>query len=107
MKYLLIFTILAFVGALLYLRARPYIATARRVFGFLRDARRLASDDPFVTPTQRTTRAGEKLLRCSTCGTWLPASRAISHRNSATVFCSHACLENAADARQPRRKSAS
>ncbi|MCA1817335.1 MAG: hypothetical protein LC746_13260 [Acidobacteria bacterium] len=103
MKYLLILTILAFVAAFIYVRVRPYLATARRVLGFVRDARNLAAG----APPRRASRAGETLVRCSTCGTWLPASRAVSRHNPAVVYCSHACLERAAAAREPRRKSAS
>ena len=107
MKLLLIIIVLAFAAAFIYVRVRPYVATARRVLGFVRDARNLAASAPSAAPPRGSTRAAEKLVRCSSCGTWLPDSRAISHRNPSSVFCSHECLERAADTREPRRKSAS
>jgi hypothetical protein len=106
MKYLLLLALFAIVAFLIYWRLRPYIATARRVLGFVRDARNLSTDAPSAG-TRRASRAGEKLLRCESCGTWLPASRALALRGSANAYCSHACLERAAGAHQPRSKSAS
>ncbi len=106
MKYLLLFAVFAAILSLLYLRLRPYVLTARRILRLVSDARKLSADDPSAAAPRRANRPGEKLLRCETCGTWLPASRALSHRGPAHVYCSHACLERAADA--PRsRKSAS
>jgi hypothetical protein len=101
---LILFATLAF---LVYWRLRPYIAIARRVLGFVRDARGLGGDATTNAPRRAATRAGESLVRCASCDTWLPASRALTLRNSATAYCSNACLERAADASQPRRKSAS
>ena len=55
---------------------------------------------------RRKAAANERLLRCAACGTWMPASRAVSLRAGAT-YCSHACLERAADSPHKARKSAS
>jgi hypothetical protein len=106
MKYLLLLALFALVAFLIYRRLKPYITTARRVLGFVRDARNLSTDVPSAA-TKRVSRAGEKLLRCETCDTWLPASRALTLRGSTNAYCSHACLERAAGAHQPRSKSAS
>jgi hypothetical protein len=106
-KYLFVLGLLTFVVFLVYWRLRPYIAVARRVLGFVRDARGLGPDAATNAPRRATTRAGESLVRCAACDTWLPASRALTLRHSATAYCSNACLERAADASQPRRKSAS
>jgi hypothetical protein len=103
MKVFLIIIFLAFVAAFVYLRLKPYINAARRVLGFVRDARRLSPDDPQVAPPRSTRRIAEKLVRCATCGTWLPASRALTHRNSTNVYCSHACLERAAEPRPAKK----
>jgi hypothetical protein len=48
----------------------------------------------------------ERLVRCAACGTWMPASRAVRLHAGAT-YCSHSCLERAADSTQKARKSAS
>ncbi|MDT7540922.1 MAG: hypothetical protein QOE33_826 [Acidobacteriota bacterium] len=103
MKYLFLLAVFALVAFMFYWRLRPYIATARRVLGFVRSARNLSTDDPSVAATRRASRAGEKLLRCETCGTWLPTSRALTHRGSAHVYCSRACLERAADPQRAKK----
>ena len=41
MRYLIIFIILSFCGALVYMRLRPYIAVVRRALGFIRATRQL------------------------------------------------------------------
>jgi hypothetical protein len=105
MKYLFLLALFTFVAVLAYRRARPYIAAARRVLGVFRDAQRLSSDDRSGAPHPRPKRAGEKLARCRVCGTWLPASRALTLRNSPDAYCSHACLERAA-AGEPAKKRA-
>ncbi|MFL6230909.1 MAG: hypothetical protein ACJ741_19210 [Pyrinomonadaceae bacterium] len=103
MKYLLLLALFAFVAFLAYRRLRPYIAAARRVLGFVRDARSLGSD----APRGSAGRAGERLVRCGSCDTWLPASRALALRNSTTVYCSNVCLERAANAPLSRQRSIS
>ena len=107
MKYLLLLAVFAFVAFLIYLRLRPYLATARRIFGFVRDARTLGVDAPTTTTARNASRAGERLVRCASCDMWLPASRALALRNSTTTYCSNDCLERAADAQRIHRKSAS
>jgi hypothetical protein len=106
-KYIFILALFAFVAFLVYWRLRPYIAAARRVLGFVRDARSLGADAPAGATQGGAGRAGEKLVRCSSCGTWLPTSRALTLRNSQSVYCSNMCLERAADAHQPRKRSIS
>jgi hypothetical protein len=106
MKYLLVLAIFLLLLALAYRRARPYIVAAQRLLGVFRDAQRLSTDDATTAATRRRpTRAGEKLSRCAICGTWLPASRALTLRNTSDLYCSHACLERAA-AGEPAKKRA-
>jgi len=95
-KYLLLFALLAFVAVLLYWRLRPYIHFARRAFGFVRDVRRLSRQDLPGPAPRRAASAGERLVRCSSCGTWLPASRALAARSSPEAYCSADCLERSA-----------
>jgi hypothetical protein len=108
-KYLFVLALFAAVAFLVYWRMRPYISGLRRFLGALREVRSMRGDaTPGGFPQQQSRpkrAANEKLERCAACGTWMPASRAVSLRRGAT-YCSHACLERAADA--PRaRKSAS
>lgn len=110
MKYLFVLVLFAAVAFIVYWRLRPYIRGLRRFLGVLREAKRMREGVPPVGFPQRQSSpkraAGEKLLRCAACGTWMPASRAVSLRGGAT-YCSHACLERAADAPRRARKSAS
>ncbi|HEX8354030.1 MAG TPA: hypothetical protein VF611_14075 [Pyrinomonadaceae bacterium] len=109
MKYIVVLILFAAAAAYAYWRLRPYIRGARRLFGALREVNRVragarASDLP--AQEKRKAAANERLLRCAACGTWMPASRAVSLRAGAT-YCSHACLERAADSPRKARKSAS
>lgn len=109
MKYVLILTVLAFVVGLIYWRLRPYIRMARRFLGVVRDVRRVSEANSVgEVPRRESARASNELLvRCASCGTWLPASRAVRLRASQNAYCSHACLERAADAPRSSRKTAS
>ena len=109
MKYLLVLAFLALAAFLVYWRLRPYIRAARRFLGVVREMNRVrtsAADSDFPRRPKRETAAAERLARCAACGTWMPASRAVSLRAGST-YCSHACLERAADSPQSARKSAS
>ena len=110
MKYLFVIAFLALAAFLVYWRLRPYIRAARRFLGVVREANRVrasaAQSDIPRRPGRETAAASEKLVRCAACGTWMPASRAVSLRAGAT-YCSHACLERAADSPHKARKSAS
>ena len=110
MKYLIVLGLFAAVAFLVYWRLRPYIRGVRRFLGFLREVRRVREGvPPGAVPQQQPSpkkAANEKLQRCAACGTWMPASRTVSLRGGAT-YCSHACLERAADSPHKVRKSAS
>ena len=108
MKYLLVLAFFAAAALLVYWRLRPYIRGLRRLLGALREARRMGAGAPQSDLPRRPHRkaAGEKLVRCASCGDWTPRSRAVSLRGGAT-YCSHACLERAADTPRHARKSAS
>jgi hypothetical protein len=108
-KYLLILALFAAVAFLIYWRLRPYIRGLRRFLGVLRDVKRMREGAPLGSTQQKASpkkAVNEKLQRCAACGTWMPASRAVSLRGGAT-YCSHTCLERAADAPRHARKSVS
>ena len=109
MKYLFVFGLFAVVAFLVYWRLRPYIRGVRRFLGVVREMNRMRAGGtrPDIPRQQKSkpTR-DEKLLRCAACGTWMPASRAVSLR-AGTTYCSHSCLERAADSPRKARKSAS
>lgn len=104
MKYLIIGLLLASVGLLVYWRLRPYLSLARRVFAFFSEARRIAHDGQPTAETRPASQSGgERLTRCASCGTWLPASRALVLRSSPATYCSHACLERSAGSERKTR----
>lgn len=107
MKYLLILIALVLFGVFIYWRLRPYIATARRVLGFMRDLRRVNTNGSTTESVRRSSTENERLVRCQSCETWIPATRAVvlsgSRRSASSYYCSHACLERAAEANQPAR----
>ena len=92
-----------------YWRLRPYIKAARQLFGAARGTWRVGvrPGDETAMPTHAERRPAEQLVRCDSCGTWLPASRAVALGGSGAQFCSHACLETAAGDHARARKSAS
>jgi len=113
-KYFIVLLLFALVVAYAYWRLRPYIRGARRLVGALRDVRRMQQGAAGFDLTKksegkeskRKAAPGERLVRCAACGTWTPASRAVSLNDGAT-YCSHACLERAADSPRSARRSAS
>lgn len=103
MKYLLIALVLGALLTIIYLRLRPYINMARRVLGVVRAARGMNAGQPLSSATQHTNKEAERLVRCASCGTWFPASRALTIRSTSSNFCSHACMERSAgEAHTPR-----
>jgi len=112
LKYLFVLGLLAFAALLIYLRLRPYIRGVRRFLGVIREVNRMSagvrSDIPRQQrPRQQRPEATGKLVRCAACGTWIPASSAVTLRATDATFCSHACLERSAYAPRRARKSAS
>jgi hypothetical protein len=118
-KYLVVLALLALVAAYAYWRLRRYIHGALRLVGALREMNRLREGGEWrpdlpqkgkkkkgKKKARRQESPGEMLLRCASCGTWMPASRAVSLR-AGTNYCSHACLERAAYSPHKARKSAS
>lgn len=95
LKYLLITFVFTLIGAFLYMRLRPYLALAQRMFRLVREARRVGINRT-SEPSRRAGASSERLIRCATCGTWIPSTRAIKLGTSGSPYCSYACLENAA-----------
>ena len=96
MKPLIILGILAVIFLLLYLRLRPFIRMAKQMLGMARDVNRVMKQEA-VPSSNQTGGTSDRLVRCNACETWIPASRAIKLRSSSAAYCSHACLELAAE----------
>ena len=107
MKYLIVAVILSAAFLIIYLRLRPYINIVRRVLGVVREARGMSAGQTMPNTVRPQSNDGERLVRCAACGTWFPASRAISLRSTSSNFCSHACLERSAGEESAQRASGS
>jgi hypothetical protein len=107
LKYLIVAAILGALLFLLYLRLRPYINAARRVLGVIREARAVNAGQQATDSMRQKKTVDERLVRCASCGTWLPASRALTLRSTTSTFCSHACMERSAVAEGARRTAGS
>ncbi|HEX7997976.1 MAG TPA: hypothetical protein VF528_06260 [Pyrinomonadaceae bacterium] len=92
MKLIIILSLLAIFLLLLFIRLRPYIRIARQMFGIMRGVRGMSRSE-VAQPLRAEAAAGNKLVRCSACGTWIPASRVVKLRSSLANYCSHDCLE--------------
>lgn len=90
MKYLVIAALLGIVLALIYSRVRPYLKLFRKVVESLNAA---TDNAPATTGAQRTP-SRNKLVRCDSCGTWIPAERAVHLGSGLNSFCSAECLTN-------------
>lgn len=106
MKILLILALMLLLGGILYWRLRPYLLVARKVFGTLREVRRMSVNSAHANaPRPKADTMIERLTRCATCQTWTPASRVVKIPGSKSVYCSHECLERAASAPRHTRSA--
>lgn len=105
MKWLIILVLLTVFLGLLYIRLRPYIRMARRMFSVMREMR-VVSQNGRAEPLRTESAGDNKLIRCDACGTWSPASRAVRLRSSQATYCSHNCLEASAAGSPKRKKTA-
>jgi hypothetical protein len=104
LKYLIVALILGAFLTIVYLRLRPYLKLARRVLGIVREARGMSAGQDMPGGAVRPGKTNaEPLVRCASCGTWLPASRALTLRATSSSFCSHACMERSAGESGTRR----
>jgi hypothetical protein len=106
LKYLIVLGIIALIFyLLLFWRLRHYLPLARRIFGITRDIYRMTRSNEGAQPVARSKQSeGERLVRCVSCGTWIPAGRAVRLKSS--TYCSTSCLETRAAEPRPTRRSA-
>jgi RNA polymerase-binding transcription factor DksA len=89
MKYIIILSILIATLTILYMRLRPYIKMIRQAIDFARQIQ-----------TPKVERSGNKkvnetkLVKCVSCGTWIPAARALASGQMSSIYCSQTCMEN-------------
>ncbi len=107
MKYLIIILLLLGFWTFVLWRMRPYIQMARKVLGMVRNVRIDSAIGSAGSPSSFSDAkpAQQRLVRCATCNTWVPAGRAVRLGSRSQSFCSHECLKRAADPPQRARRS--
>jgi hypothetical protein len=108
LKYLIILLLLLAFWTFMFWRLRPYIKMARRVLNILRGVQQVGVNDtaaPLRAESSGSSKDGERLVRCASCSTWIPAARAVKLRTQSASYCSHECLERAAGEPQRARRS--
>ena len=88
MKYLIIAALVSIAFVIIYSRVRPYLKLIRKVVESLN----VATEGTVTTATQQRSPSKNKLVRCDSCGTWIPAERALHLGSGIASFCSTECL---------------
>ena len=88
MKYLIIAAIVSIVFVLVYTRVRPYLKLIQKIVQSLNVVTDINTST--ATPRQKIP-SRNKLVRCDSCGTWIPAERALSLNSGLATFCSPEC----------------
>jgi len=99
MKYVVIAALISLLFIFVYSRLRPYLQVIHKVITFLAGARASTSS----SSTTRNPGLEHKLIRCVSCGTWVPADRAIILSSGLATFCSRECVEKGADTKERKR----
>jgi|ERR1700752_1711822 len=90
MKYLIIAALVSIIFVLVYSRVRPYLKLIQKIVSSLS----AAVDVTTTTASQPRTPSKNKLVRCESCGTWIPAERALRLSSGLATFCSTECMAN-------------
>ncbi|HSE34071.1 MAG TPA: hypothetical protein VLA93_21035 [Pyrinomonadaceae bacterium] len=100
MKYLVIAAVVGLLFIFVYSRLRPYLQMVQKALNFLNDAQTSVNN---ASPARRTnSRAEHKLIRCESCGTWVPEDRALKVSGGLAQYCSRECLEKTAASKEHR-----
>ena len=100
MKYLIIGALLSIIFVLVYSRVRPYLVLIQKVI----QSFQVVTDVSTTTASTQKTPSKNKLVRCESCGTWIPAERALNLSSGLATFCSPECM--AKKTASPERKIA-
>ena len=96
MKYLILAALVSFAFVIVYSRVRPYLKLIRKVVESLN----VATEGTATTATQQRSPSKNKLVRCDSCGTWIPAERALHLGSGLASFCSTDCLTKNSQTKQ-------
>ena len=88
MKYLVIAALVSIVFVLVYTRVRPYLKLIQKIVQSLN----VVTDINTSTATPKKVSSRNKLIRCDSCGTWIPAERALSLNSGLATYCSAECM---------------
>ena len=92
MKYVVVASLIILLLLVVYSRVRPYIQFVNKILGRMK----AVTDERKTNARSRRQSAGlvdSKLVRCVSCGTWVPAERAIGAGSGSSIYCSRECLE--------------
>ncbi|HKO62744.1 MAG TPA: hypothetical protein VJV03_16385 [Pyrinomonadaceae bacterium] len=98
LKYLIIGSLLVLLLLLVYSKLHPYIKMLGKFLGTVRSITNAGAAGT------RPGRVDGKLVKCVSCGTWVPAGRAVGIKTN-SVYCSTACLEKSAAAQRHKAVS--
>jgi len=90
MKYLVIAALVIIIFVLVYSRVRPYLKLIQKIASSLNAAVDITTTT--TTAKQPKTPSKNKLVRCDSCGTWIPAERALNLSSGLATFCSAECM---------------
>ncbi|HXQ74716.1 MAG TPA: hypothetical protein VN844_29695 [Pyrinomonadaceae bacterium] len=96
MKYLIIAALVSIVFVIVYSRVRPYLKLIRKVVESLN----VATEGTVTSADQQRSPSKNKLVRCDSCGTWIPAERALHLGSGLASFCSTECLTKNSQAKE-------
>jgi hypothetical protein len=88
MKYLIIAALVSIIFVLVYTRVRPYLKLVQKIVQSLN----VVTDITATTASPQQTPSTNKLVRCDSCGTWVPADRALKLKSGLATFCSTECM---------------
>ena len=96
MKYLIIAALVSIAFVIIYSRVRPYLKLIRKVVESLN----LATEGTVTTAQQQRSPSKNKLVRCDSCGTWIPAERALHLGSGLASFCSTECVSKNSESKE-------
>jgi hypothetical protein len=92
LKYLIIVALVGVAFVFVYSRLRPYLKLIQKVVSTLNVSTGI--DSASVSSRNRAgSRDEHRLVRCASCGTWIPAERAMNLSSGLATYCSRDCLE--------------
>lgn len=96
MKYLIIAALVSIAFVIVYSRVRPYLKLFRKVVESLK----VETETTATTVNPQRSPSKNKLVRCDSCGTWIPAERALHLGSGLANFCSAECVTKNSQAKE-------